>query len=305
MTQRACLLPASLLLTTFFGSCSPHDSTAQAGGTDAQSGTDTRISVDGSNTMLEAALAWSEAYAKVRPSVKLSVSGGGSGIGIKELIDGTIMLVDASRKMTPDEIARAEKNGNHPVEFKVGYDAIAIYVNKNNPVTSLTLEQLAGIYKKDPTITKWSQVGVTIPGGGDADKIIVISRQNSSGTHEYFKEEVLKKGDFRLDVLEPSGSTEVVSQVAATRNAIGYCGLAYANDTVKMVPIAKTAADKAVTPSIDSALEGTYPISRPLFMYSRGEPKGEVKRYLDWILSDDGQRVLEAAKYPPLRKLHN
>jgi phosphate transport system substrate-binding protein len=234
--------------------------------------------------------------------VKLAVSGGGSGTGIKELIDGTIELVNASRQMTPDEIAKAKKNGNDPKEFHVGYDAIAIYVHKDNPIASLTLEQLAGIYKKDPTFTKWSQLGVTMPAG--SDEIIVISRQNNSGTHEYFKEEVLKKGDFRLDVLEPSGSTQVINQVVETRNAIGYCGLAYANDKVKMVPIAKKAGDQAVAPSIATTLDHTYPISRPLFMYSRGEPKGDVKQYLDWILSDDGQRVLEAAKYPPLRKLH-
>jgi phosphate transport system substrate-binding protein len=260
------------------------------------------IVIKGSDTMLEAAQAWSEAYAKVRPEVQLSVSGGGSGTGIEALIDGTIDIANCSRKMTAEEIAKADKRGNHPVEFHVGHDAIAIYVHLDNPIAQITLEQLAGIYQKDPKINKWSDLGVTIPGGGD-DKIVVMSRQNNSGTYEYFKEVVLHKGDFRLDTLAPNGSTELVAQVAATRNGIGYCGLALATDKVRKVPLARRNGDPPVMPTIDTAIDGSYPISRPLFMYSRGEPRPEAKQYIDWILSDDGQRVLAAAHYPPLRKL--
>lgn len=260
------------------------------------------MTVKGSDTMLEAAQAWREAYAAVQPELLMSVSGGGSGPGVKDLIDGNVDIANSSRKLKKEELARAGKRGSSPVEYHVGYDAIAIYVHRDNPIQSITLEQLAGIYQDGGALTKWSDLGVSMPQGRD-DRIIVMSRQNNSGTYEYFKHVVMHGQDYRLGTMAPNGSTELVSQVAATRNAIGYCGLAYATDRVKLVPVAKQHGQPAVVPGIDSAIDGSYPIARPLFMYTGATPRPEVKQYIDWILSDAGQRVLADARYPPLRKV--
>ncbi len=260
------------------------------------------VNNEGSDTMLEVALAWCEEFSAVRPDIMVAVNGGGSGRGIAALINGTVDLANSSREMAKKEREAAAKRGAEPREFVVGFDAIGVYVHKDNPIESITIDQLEAIYADGGAVTKWSQIGVTMPPGA-RDEILVVSRQNNSGTYEYFKEAVLHKKDFRLGTYDLNGSKDVVELVSNTIASIGYCGIAYATPDVKLVPVAKAAGEPPVAPTIENTIDKSYPIARPLFMYTAGDPQGPVKAYLDWILSDEGQGVLQRAGYPPVRKL--
>ncbi len=259
----------------------------------------TLIQNKGSDTLVNVAQAWAEAYPEVNPEVAVAVSGGGSGTGIAAMINGTVDIANASRKMKDKEIALAEQHGQHPVEHVVGYDALAVFIHKDNPVKSLSLTQLKDIYGRDPKVRKWSDMGITVP--GCKDEIVVVSRQNNSGTYAYFKETVLgKKGKYRQGTLDMHGSKDVVDLVEKTPCAIGYSGLAYATDHVKMACIATDGADACVNPSVATASDRSYPIARPLFMYTNGEPEGAIKGYMDWIKSDAGQCILLNKGYAPV-----
>ena len=270
-------------------------------------GSRTVIQNKGSDTLVNVAQAWAEAYREVHPEVAVAVTGGGSGTGLSALINGTVDIANSSRKMKDKEIELAEANGVEPKEFTVGYDALAVFIHPNNPIDRVTFAQLADIYGEGGETVSWSQLGVQVP-GCDSDEIIRVSRQNNSGTYVYFQEAVLgPQRDFKLGSRDMHGSKDVVDLVSHTPCAIGYSGLAYATPEVKMpcvvVPGEETAADSAtcVTPSEATAVDRSYPIARPLFMYSRGEPEGAVKDYLDWILSDAGQCVIQAKGYAPVR----
>jgi phosphate transport system substrate-binding protein len=252
----------------------------------------------GSDTMLQVAGKWSAEYGKLNPNVSVEVTGGGSGVGINNLEKGLTTIANASREMKPEEIAQAKTNtGKDPVEHIVGYDAIGIYVNKDNPITEISMDDLAAIYIENPTITKWSQLGVTVTGNDD---IVVVSRQNSSGTYEYFREHVLKKKDFRLGMQSMSGSKDVVDLVSKTPGAIGYSGMGYKVDAVKFVSIAPKKGDPAAAPSIATVADKSYPLARSLNMYTLGAPEPEVQKYLDWILGAEGQKILEEEGYIPV-----
>lgn len=261
----------------------------------------------GSDTMLEVAGAWAEAFDKVQDHIALTVSGGGSGTGIAALIAGDVDIANSSRKLKKKEIDRARQYGQNPVEHHVGYDAIAIYVHRDNPIGSITMEQLAALFGDGGDLTTWAQLGVDL-GGDDFAKIVLASRQNNSGTYEYFREAVLggSTGRFKPECVNLNGSKDVVEFCAKTKSAIGYSGLAYVTPEVRVVPVVKKkggAGAPAVMPSNITVLDGTYPIARPLFMYTNGEPAGAVKEYLDWIKGDAGQLVLQKHGYPPLRPL--
>jgi phosphate transport system substrate-binding protein len=257
----------------------------------------------GSDTLVNVAQAWAEAYAKVNPNLAIAVTGGGSGTGISAMINGTVDIANASRKMKDKEIELAKKNGINPVEHTVGYDALAVFVHKNNPMTEASIAQLAGIYGEGGSRDKWSQLNVKVPGCG-SDEIVRVSRQNNSGTYAYFKEAVLgKTNEYKLGSRDMHGSKDVVDLVEKTPCAIGYSGLAYATDHVKMLCIKKQESDTCVAPSVESAIDQTYPIARPLFMYTSGTPKGEIKMYLDWILSDKGQCIIKQKGYAPVKKV--
>jgi phosphate transport system substrate-binding protein len=262
----------------------------------------TMIQDTGSDTMVNLAQAWAEAYAKVEPAVSVEVSGGGSGTGIAALINGTVDIANCSRRFEPNEIEQAKKNsGKEPKEFMVGYDALAIYINKSNPLNEITIEQLADIYAEGGKITKWSQLGAKIPGG--SDEIIRVSRQSNSGTYFYFREAILGKGkDFKLGSRDMQGSKDVVELVTNTPGAIGYSGMGYNTPDVKQLKVAKKAGDKAYGPSVATTLDHTYPIARPLFMYTLGEPAGAVKKYIDWVHSDEGQKIVLQSGYVSLPK---
>ena len=252
----------------------------------------------GSDTLVNVAQAWAEEYGKVNSEIVVAVTGGGSGTGISAMINGTVDIANSSRKMKDRELQAAEANGIHPMEHVVGFDALAVYVHTSNPIESITLEDLAGIYGEGGDIEKWSQIGVDMPGG---DEIVRVSRQNNSGTYVYFQEAVLGKArDFKLGSLDMHGSKDVVELVEKTPGAIGYSGLAYRTDHVKMVPVVSAKTGTPVTPSVESASDSTYPIARPLFMYTRGTPEGDVKTYLDWILSPTGQTIILNKGYAPV-----
>lgn len=256
----------------------------------------------GSDTIVNVAQAWAEAYREVNPNTAVAVTGGGSGTGIAAVINGTVDIANSSRAMKDEELALAKKNGQNPVEFIVGYDALAVFLHESNPLQEISIAQLADIYGEFGKTTKWTDLGVTVPGCRDQE-IVLISRQNNSGTYAYFQEEVLgPTTDFKLGTRDMHGSKDVVDLVANTACAIGYSGLAYANDEVHM-PCVTKADGACVTPSVETAVSGEYPIARPLFMYTANAPVGEVKNYMDWILSDEGQCLIQSKGYAPARKV--
>ncbi len=251
----------------------------------------------GSDTLLNVAQAWAEAYSTVNPDVAVAVTGGGSGTGISAMINGSVDIANASRKMREEEMEAARGNGVQPVEFIVGYDALAVYLHANNPIESMSLAQLRAVYGEDGTATRWADLGVSVP-GCDSDEIVVVSRQNNSGTYVYFKETVLgDEIEYKLGSRDMHGSKDVVDLVENTPCAIGYSGLAYATDHVRMPCISVDEAGECVAPSVATAVDGSYPIARPLLMYTAGEPQGAVKTYMDWIRSPDGQCVIQDRGY--------
>jgi phosphate transport system substrate-binding protein len=251
----------------------------------------------GSDTMIELAQAWAEAY----EAASVEVSGGGSGVGIAALINGTVDIANASRAMEEKEIKAAkDKNGKEPVLYVVGYDALAVYVHKDNPLEEISMEQLADIYGETGKVTKWSQLGVKVP-GCKSDELVRLSRQNNSGTYEYFREAVLgKNGKYKLGTIDATGSKDLVTQVANNPCAIGYSGMGYKTPGVKFLKV-KKGDGKAIGPSVEATHNKTYPISRPLYMYTLGEAKGALKAYIDWVRTDTGQEVLAKIGYVPLK----
>ena len=260
----------------------------------------TVIQNKGSDTLVNVAQAWAEAYQKVNSNIAVAVTGGGSGTGIAAMINGTVDIANASRKMKDKELKLAQKNGQTPVEHVVGYDALAVYMHKNNPAKNLTFDQLKDIYDRKGKAKKWSDLGLKVPGCG-SDEIVVVSRQNNSGTYAYFKKAVLGKGKYRSGTLDMHGSKDVVDLVEKTPCAIGYSGLAYATDHIKTACIVGKKGGDCVMPSVATASDGSYPIARPLFMYTNGQPQGDIKTYMDWIMSDEGQCIILNKGYAPVR----
>ena len=258
----------------------------------------TVIQNKGSDTLVNVAQAWAEEYQNVAPDVAIAVSGGGSGTGIAAMINGTVDIANASRKMKDKEIKMAEERGQHPVEHVVGYDALAVFLHPNNPINELSISQLKEIYGRKGSAKNWSDLGVTVP-GCKGNEIVVVSRQNNSGTYAYFRKAVLGKGKYRSGTLDMHGSKDVVDLVEKTPCAIGYSGLAYATDHIKLTCVSKDGA-ACVSPSVATAVDRSYPIARPLFMYTNGEPAGEIKKYLDWIMSDAGQCIIKNKGYAPM-----
>ena len=252
----------------------------------------------GSDTLVNVAQAWAEAYQDVNPAVVVAVSGGGSGTGIAALINGTVDLANASRAIKDKEIKLAKENGQNPIKHVVGFDALVVFLHSENPLSEISIEQLAEIYGDNGSYTTWTDLGVEVPGCQDQE-IVVVSRQNNAGTYAYFRGAVLGKGDFRLGTRDMHGSKDVVDLVENTPCAIGYSGLAYATDHVKLACIATATGGACQNPSVASALDGSYPIARPLFMYTNGEPGGHVGEYLNWIKSKEGQCIILKKGYAP------
>lgn len=289
------LLPLLAVCLIAFSSCRS-EGTSEAAAED----TSVVIQMKGSDTMVNVAQAWAEEYKKVEPAVDVEVSGGGSGVGIAALERGTIDLATASRTIHADEAALVKKNtGKDPKEFIVGYDALSVYVHKDNPLNEITFSQLADIYAEGGATSRWAQLGATIPGATD-DTIVRVSRQSSSGTYEFFREHVLAKKDFRLGSRDMNGSKEVVELVGTTKTAIGYSGMGYASPAVKMLKVSAAEGQPFVGATVENALNKSYPLARSLQIYTLGEPNAAVKKFVDWILSPAGQRILQDNGYVPV-----
>jgi phosphate transport system substrate-binding protein len=249
--------------------------------------------------MVNLALAWAEAYTPLHPDMQIAVTGGGSGTGIAALISGTADLANASREMTTEEIAEAERNGFTPVQHVVARDAIAVVVHPSNPVAGLTVDQLSDIFTGQ--LTNWQQVG------GEDRPIVLLSRESNSGTYVYFLENVIRKGDakapifFSPDTLLMPSSEGISMETRQNQNAIGYDGLGYVTSDQKALAIARSVDEPFVEPDASTVVAGTYPIARPLYIYSHGEPAGAVKDYLDWITSSEGQRIVQQLGFVPLQ----
>jgi phosphate transport system substrate-binding protein len=261
------------------------------------------VCMEGSDTMINLAQAWAENYHATYPAAVIQVSGGGSGVGIASLIDGNCDIASASRTMKEKEKERVrQRRRQEPIEYVVGYDALAVYVHKDNPLDSISIEELAEIYGDGGKITRWSQLGVDPKRLGN-DTVVRVARQEASGTREYFREAVLgKTGKYKLGSIDQNGSVDVVALVANTPSAIGYSGMGYAVPGVKMLKISKHKGDYGVAPTVENAKkrEGGYPITRSLLLYTAGEPKEKAKHLLDWILDKPGQKVVAELGYVPV-----
>jgi len=281
-------------LIGLLAACGPLGPDAGSGGSAAASAIENK----GSDTLVNLALAWAEAYMALHPEVRISVTGGGSGTGIAAMINGTVDVANASRAMKPEEIAAAQANGITPVKFVVARDAIAIVVHPSNPLDGLTLHQISDIYTGK--IDNWSQVD------GEDRPIVLLSRESNSGTYVYFLENVIRLGDkdsdllFSPDTLLMPSSEGISAEVRQNPNAIGYDGLGYVTPDQKMLAVARGASGSYVLPSMETVNDGSYPIARPLYMYTAGEPSGQVKLYLDWILGD-GQSLVPELGFVLLR----
>jgi phosphate transport system substrate-binding protein len=254
----------------------------------------------GSDTMVNLAQAWAEAYSKAEPGVSIEVAGGGSGIGVAALLNGTCDIANSSRHLETEEVEKAKaKYNGEPKEYKVGYDALAIYVHASNPLNEISVEQLSELYREGGSISKWSDLGITIPGA--PDEIVRVSRQNNSGTYHYFREAVLgKKADFKKGSRDLSGSKDVVALVETTPSAIGYSGIGYKTDKVKLVKVSKKKGDPAIEPTIETTLNKTYPIARPMFFYTPPNSPAHVTKYIEWVLGKAGQSMIAEKGYIPL-----
>ncbi len=256
------------------------------------------LQIKGSDTMVNLCQAWAEAFMAKHPRVTVAVTGGGSGTGIAALISGTCDLAAASRKMTDKEKASASAQGNAPQELTVALDGLAVAVHPGNPVKRLTIEQLAQLFTGK--IHNWKELnGATIP-------VVLLSREVNSGTHVYFKEHVLSAlkdvgpKEFAPEALLLPSSQAIADEVATNAGSIGYYGMGYANPQNAIVAVAKTAADPYIVPSEDTVRSGSYPISRPLFLYSRGAPQVVTKAFLDFVMSSEGQAVVRKIDFVPI-----
>jgi len=251
----------------------------------------------GSDTMVNLAMAWAERYQQIHPEARISVTGGGSGTGLAALANGTVDLANASRAIKPEEVALIEAQGAEPHEHVVAGDAIAVIVHPANPIERLTLAQIASIFKGE--INNWSELG-------GADRPIVrLSRETNSGTHVYFLETVIRLGSsedksiFSPTTLLLPSSEGIIAEVADNPNAIGYDGLGYITPHVKVLSIAKEEGANYVFPSLKTVADGSYPIARDLYIYTRGQPSQAAALYLDWILSPEAQEIVAELGFVP------
>ena len=252
-----------------------------------------KITVKGSDTMVILAQRWAERYMAANPDITVQVTGGGSGTGISALINGTTDICNSSRPMKPSERDKLKQRYGTPgVEIKAARDGLSVYVNEANPVTELTLAQIKGIYTGK--IANWKEVG-----GPDA-RIILYGRENNSGTYVYFKDFVLEGQDYVSTMQSMPGTSAVVNAVAKDKNGVGYGGAAYGRG-IREVKVKKDASTPGYAPTLENIRAGNYPVTRFLFMYVKSRPTGEMKKYIDWILGDEGQKIVSEVGYFPIR----
>jgi phosphate transport system substrate-binding protein len=256
----------------------------------AEAGT---ITIKGSDTMVLLGQRWAEEYMKKSPDTSVQVTGGGSGTGISALINGTTDICQASREMKGAEKEKLrDRYATTGTEIAVARDGLSVYVNASNPRSELSMEQLKLIFTGK--VTNWKELG-----GPDA-KIVVYSRENSSGTYVFFKEHVLKNADYTVRAQSMPGTAAVVNAVAKEKNGIGYGGAAYAKG-IKVIKVKKDAQSPGVAPDEARVLDGSYPLSRPLFFYLRNKPAGDIGKFVDWVLAPAGQAVVNKVGYFPVK----
>lgn len=262
---------------------------------DAFGRSDNSITIKGSDTMVLLAQWWAENYLELHPHLIIQVNGGGSGVGIAALLNGTTDICQSSRPIKEQERAAFRARYQRDVvEAPVALDAVGVYVNEANPLQELSLPQARDIYTG--RITDWREVG------GPPGRIILYSRENNSGTYEFFKGQVLKNADFAPRTQTLSGNAAVINAVSQDHNGIGYGGIAFAKG-VKALAIKKDAASSAVAPDFSHVANGSYPISRFLYWYLPNEPAGAIKQLVDWVTSETGQALVKEVGYFPLKSL--
>jgi len=245
-----------------------------------------KIIIKGSDTMVYLSQKWAEKFMQKYSDVSIQVSGGGSGIGISALINGTTDICNSSRPIKTNEVRKLmEKYGTTGVEVNCAIDGIIVYVNEQNPVSNLSLSQLKEIYRGK--ITNWKSVG------GKNARIVLYSRENNSGTYVYFKDIILQGEDYSPFCQNLPGTSSVVNAVSRDKFAIGYGGYGYGRN-VKMLKI------NNIEPTIDNIRKGLYPISRYLYMYLRNQPTGAVKNFIDWVISPEGQKIVSESGFFPI-----
>lgn len=261
------------------------------------------INAKGSDTMIQLTAAWSEAYGKAVPNVVVNASGGGSGTGIAALQNGTVDVAFSSREIKQEEKDKVKAiAGKEVAEFAVAYDALAVYTNPKNPITEISIEELREIWAENGSVNAWEQINPAFQG-----PIIFVGRQNNSGTYDYFREHICgktpegKQREFRKGISELSGSSEVVETIGKTPAAIGYSGMGYKNDSVNWLKISAKKGEPGVEPGIESARTGSYPIARKLYLYTAGNPEGELKNFIDWCLGPEGQAIVAKEHFVPLK----
>lgn len=284
------------LFALFVASCSSRSGTGSE--TNSAGQEEFYLENKGSDTIVNLALAWAEFYQNEHSDVRISVTGGGSGTGIAALINNTVDIANASRQIKDEEIENARENGVEPKEYVIARDAIAIIVHPDNPIDELTLEQISAIYSGQ--ITNWRVLG------GEDRPIVRLSRETNSGTHVYFLENVLRLGDkesdllFSMDTLLLPSSEGIIKETSQNQNAIGYDGLGYVTDEVKVIRVAAEPGGEYILPSLATVNAGLYPISRELYMYTNGDPSGRLAEYLDWIFSEDAQNIVAELGFVPI-----
>jgi phosphate transport system substrate-binding protein len=272
----------------------------QAGGSAGK-----RIRQVGSTTVLPLAERWRQEFNTAHPDVEIAVSGGGSGTGIKALSSGTAEIANSSREIKPKEVEQAQAAGLDPLEHVVAYDGIAVIVHPSNPLTEISVEQLSDIYSG--RVRDWARVACRAEvGARGMGEIQVVSRDSASGTYEAFKELVVMLGgsdksrDYAAVALKQISSQAVLALVARTKGAIGYVGMGYVGESVKMLRVAPMGGGEAVAATVENARTGEYPVSRALYCYTDGEPTGVLKEYLDWIKGPEGQAIVGELGFVPV-----
>ncbi len=258
------------------------------------------IQIKGSDTMVNLGQAWAEKYMELNPGDFIAVTGGGSGTGLSSLISGTCDIAMSSRNIKEKEIALAKQRGINPYEIKVGLDGLAVVANPKNLVAKLTEEQIAGIFTGK--ISNWKDVG------GSDQKIVILSREVNSGTHVYFKEHILRRNDpnskeeFAPSALLLSSSQAIADEIAGNPAAVGYYGMGYISAKQKAILVAKDEKSEFVAPTIENVINGKYPISRPLLIYTNGQPQGLVKKFIDFCLAKEGQDIVLKTDFVPVKR---
>jgi phosphate transport system substrate-binding protein len=288
--NRLLLLLSVPLMAFVFGCSRGSVTTDQADGKSMQ--------INGSDTIVNLVQAWAEEFTKQYPTINIGVTGGGSGTGFAALLNGTCDIAMSSRVIEDKEQNEARANNINPLEFVVGLDGLAVVVHPSNPVSRLTMEDLRDIFMAHKT--NWKDFG------GEDSPIVILSRESNSGTHMFFKEHVLRRGnkkgkeEFSPEALLMPSSQVISDEVKQNPHAIGYVGMGYICTELKAIAIAGNTTSPYIAPTVDNVMNNSYPISRPLYLYTNGEPHGEVKEFIDFALSPEGQAIVKNTDFVPI-----